>query len=96
MTDIRKAYRFGCLLAILEQERAVLGNPENASQRLTERPIEFVPMIERLTCLGKENAISGIMASMPADVFHSGPLVGEELKIFAIGYEQQKALLRHY
>jgi hypothetical protein len=96
ITTINTAYRFGCLLAILENEQAIMGNPQNAYQRLTEHPIEFVPMIDRLNRLGKGNTIAEIMAGMPVDAFHSGPLIDEELKIFGIGYYQQKALLKQY
>jgi hypothetical protein len=96
MADIGKAYRFGCLLAILEHEQAVLGNPRRAYQRLIERPNEFVPMIARLRALQKGNAIAEVMAGMPENAFYSGPLLEEEEKIFEIGYYQQRALLEQY
>lgn len=96
MTTISKAYRFGCLLAILEHEHAVLGNTHYAYQRLIKHPSEFVPMIARLKSLKKGNAIAEVMAGMPVDAFQSEPLVGEEVKIFEIGYHQQRALLKQY
>ena len=96
MTDIGRAYRFGCLLAILEHEQAMTGNSHQAYQQLIERPSEFVPMIARLTSLKKGNAIAEIMAGMPEDAFLCGPLVKEEVQIFEIGYHQQRALLKQY
>ena len=96
MPNISKAYRFGCLLAILEHEQAMVGNPYNAYKRLTEHPIEFLPMIDRLNRLRKGNTITELMAGLSVDVFHCGPLVDEELEIFEIGYYQQKALLKQY
>ena len=96
MTAISKAYRFGCLLAILEHERAVTGNPYHAYQRLIKQPSEFVPMIARLKSLKKGDAIAEVMAGMPIDAFQSEPLIGEEVKIFEIGYHQQLALLKQY